>query len=140
MLHIGWPWQLRSEGVRRSRAFDPTAPHVLNVCFSLNLISYPQQVVWNLLHHRLDADLLSRGIERIAYVNADQCAESFTFTSSFSYICGDVYHSLDCVTVDLPFLNPNWFFERPFSLTKIYLTRSTLSRLGVFLLVGVFDD
>ena len=62
------------------------------------VIYHPQQVVWNLfLHHRLDADIPSRGIERIAYVNSDQREESLTLTSSFSCICGDVNHSLDSV-------------------------------------------
>ena len=61
-------------------------------------VYYSQQVVWNLfLHHRLDADILPRGIERIAYVNADQRAESLTLTSSFSRICCDVNPSLDSV-------------------------------------------
>ena len=48
-------------------------------------------------HHRLDADLPVRGIERIAYVNADQRAESLTPASFSSYVCGHVYHSLDGV-------------------------------------------
>ena len=58
----------------------------------------PKQIVWNLLlYHRLDADLPSRGIKRIMYVNADQRAESRTLTSSSSCFCGGVYHSLDGV-------------------------------------------
>ena len=62
------------------------------------VIYHSQQVVWNLFpHHRLDADISPRGIERIAYVNADQRAESLTLTSSFSWICSDVNHSLDSV-------------------------------------------
>ena len=47
-----------------------------------------------LLHHRLDADIPSRGIKRIAYVNAYIRAESLTLTSSLSCICGNVTHSL----------------------------------------------
>ena len=62
------------------------------------VIYHPQQVFWNLLlHHRLDADLPSRGIECIAHVNADHRPESLTLTSSSSCICGNVYYSLDGV-------------------------------------------
>ena len=62
------------------------------------VVHYPQQVVWNFLpHHRLDAVLSSRGIERIAYVNANQRTESLTFTSSPSRFSGDVCHCLDGV-------------------------------------------
>ena len=43
------------------------------------VIYHSQQVVWNLFaHNRLDADVPSRGIERIGYVNANQRAESLT--------------------------------------------------------------
>ena len=55
------------------------------------VIYHPQRVVWNLLlHHRLDSDLPFRGIERTAYVNSDQCAESLTLTSSSMCICGNL--------------------------------------------------
>ena len=42
-------------------------------------------------------DVPSRGIERIAYVNADQSAESLTLTSSSSGFSGDVHYCLDGV-------------------------------------------
>ena len=59
---------------------------------------HSQQVVWKLfLHHRRVADVPSRGIERISYVNADQRAESLTLTSSSSCFSGDVHHCLDGV-------------------------------------------
>ena len=62
------------------------------------VIYHSQQVVWNLFpHHRLDADVPSRGIKRIAYVNADQRAESFTLTTSSSCFSGDVHICLDGV-------------------------------------------
>ena len=62
------------------------------------VIYHSQQVVWNLFpHHRLDADVSSRGIERIAYVNADKRAESLTPSSSSSCFSGDVHHCLDGV-------------------------------------------
>ena len=48
-------------------------------------------------HHCLDADVPPRGIERIAYVNADQRAESLTLASSTSCLSGDVHHCLDGV-------------------------------------------
>ena len=62
------------------------------------VIYHSQQVVWNLFpHQRLDADIPPRGIERIAYVSADQRAESLTLSSFFSCICVDVNHNLDSV-------------------------------------------
>ena len=62
------------------------------------VVYYPQQIVWNLLsHHHLNTVLLTRGIERIAYVNADQGAESLTLSSSSSCFSGDGHHYLDGV-------------------------------------------
>ena len=62
------------------------------------VIYHLQQIVWDHFpHHRLDADVPSRGIKRIAYVNANQHTEYLTLTRSFSCICGDVNHSLDGV-------------------------------------------
>ena len=62
------------------------------------VIYHPQLGVWNLFpHHRLDADILPRGIEPIAHVNADQHAESLALTSPFSCNCGVVNHSLDSI-------------------------------------------
>ena len=62
------------------------------------VIYHLQQVVWNLFpHHRLDADVPPCGIERIAYVNADQRVESLTLTSSSSCFSGNVHHCLDGV-------------------------------------------
>ena len=70
-------------------------------CGSRPMLQVPwlrHQLVWNLFrHHHLNADIPPRGIERIAYVNADQRAESLTLISSFSCICGVVNHSLDSV-------------------------------------------
>ena len=43
------------------------------------VIYHSQQVVWTFPHHRLDADVPSRGIERIAYVNTDQRAEPYAY-------------------------------------------------------------
>ena len=71
------------------------------VCHLSTIYFYhPQQVVWNLLkHHCLNAVLLSRGIERILYINADQRAESLTLTSSSSFLCPSIpiHHCLDSV-------------------------------------------
>ena len=62
------------------------------------IVYHPQQVVWNLfLRYRLDAVLPSRGIKRIAYVNANQSTESLKYTSSSSCLSGDVHHCLDGV-------------------------------------------
>ena len=62
------------------------------------VIHNSQRLVWNLLtHHHLDAAVPPRSIKSIAYVNADQRAESLTLTSSFSCLSGDVHHCLDGV-------------------------------------------
>ena len=62
------------------------------------IIYHSQQVIWNFFpHHRLDAAVPPRGIKRIAYVNADQRAESLTLTISSSCLSGDVHHCLDGV-------------------------------------------
>ena len=77
------------------------------------VIYHSQQVVWNLFpHHPLDADVPPRGIERIAYVNANQRTESLTNTSSFSCICGDVNHSLDGVHSGPAFLKAVLIFRK----------------------------
>ena len=92
------------------------------------VIYHSQQVVWNLFpHHRLDADVPPRGIERIAYVNADQRAESLTLTSSSSSLSGEVHHFLDGVNcgpafpkAKKPFSPTMW----PCSLCRIISSRS----------------
>ena len=70
------------------------ARHRLSLIFSSRILT--QQVVWNLFpHHRFDADVPPRGIERIPYVNAHQRAESLVLTSSSSCFSDDVHHCLD---------------------------------------------
>ena len=50
----------------------PFVTLVYHLPFAQIVIYHSQQVVWNrFLHHRLDADIPLRGIQRIAYVNAD---------------------------------------------------------------------
>ena len=76
------------------------------------VIYYSQQVIWNLFpHHGLDADIPPCGIERIAYVNDDQRAEFLAFMAMLTT-------AWIASTVDLPFLNLNWFPERPLSPTN----------------------
>ena len=73
---------------------------------------HSQQVVWNIFpHYRLDADVPPCGIERIAYVNADQRAESLTLTSSSFCFSGNVHHCLDGVNFRTAFPKAELFFR-----------------------------
>ena len=68
------------------------------------VIYHLQQVVWNPFpRHGLDAEVPSRGDERVAYVNADQRAESLKLISSSSCFNGDVHQCLDSVHCELAF-------------------------------------
>ena len=62
--------------------------------------------------HHLDADVPSRGIERIACVNADQHAESLTLTSPYSCFSGDVHNSLACVDCGSTFPKAELLFRK----------------------------
>ena len=79
---------------------------VTQLCYtfiiSLTLLRWKEtkisHIVYKLFtHHRLDAVLLFRDIERIAYVDADERAEFRSPTSSSFCFCGDVHHCLDSV-------------------------------------------
>ena len=118
--------------------YHPPVAHIV--------IYHSQQVVWNLLpHHRLDADVPSRGIERIAYVNADQCAESLTLASSSSYFSGDVHHCLNGVNCGPAFPKAELVFREtilvnhvPCSLCRIISSRSfpIVSNMHI----GLYDE
>ena len=67
-----------------------------------NSLYHLQQVVWNLLlHYRLDIDLPSCGIERIAYVIADHRAEGVkSFQEDLKVSCKHLFEDLVWNSVD----------------------------------------
>ena len=91
------------------------------------VVQHPQQAVWNLPpHHRINEVLPSRGVERIAYVNANRRTESLTFSNSSSCFSGEVHHCLDGVQCGPAFPKADLVLEKAAFANHVTLYSSVL--------------